>query len=173
MRTSTRIELGVLMMAITLPLAGCSSDGSFTAAANLNGNYTVSVTNADNGCNLDNWETGKSTSDIPFLIEQNGTTVNGTLQGVAAIALGLSIGTNKFQGTSTGSDFQITAYGTIPRTQNQCTFTLNAAISGGISGDAISGTISYAPAASDNPDCASLQCTSTQNFNGTRPPSAQ
>ena len=174
MQTRLRLDRGVLMALIALTsLAGCGSDGGFTAAANLNGTYTVAVTDADNGCNIDNWETGKSTSDIPFLIEQDGTTVNGTLQGVAAVALGLSIGTNKFQGTASSSTFQITAYGTIPRNQNNCTFTLNAGISGQISGDAISGTISYAPAASDNPDCASLQCTSTQNFNGTRPPAAQ
>ena len=64
------------------------------------------------------------------------------------------------------SSFRLTRTTLIPHA-------LNAAISGQISGDAISGTISYAPAASDNPDCASLQCTSTQNFNGTRPPSAQ
>ncbi len=173
MRTSSRVELGMMMAALALALLGCSSDGSFTATANLNGNYTVSVTDADNGCSIDSWQVGKSASDIPFMIEQDGMSVNGTLQGAAAIALALSIGTNKFQGTGTGTTFQMTAYGTIPRTQNNCTFTLNSTIDGKISDDAISGTISYAPAASDNPDCASLQCTSTQNFNGTRPPSAQ
>ncbi|HWZ90678.1 MAG TPA: hypothetical protein VNW92_17580, partial [Polyangiaceae bacterium] len=133
--------------------------------------YTVSVTNADNGCAIANWEVGKSTSDIPFLIEQQDKNLNGTLQGLAGIALGLAIGTNKFQGTATGNEFDLTAYGTTMHAQGNCMYELNAEIQGSISGDAISGTIKYSPATSNNPDCASLQCSSTQNFNGTRPPS--
>ena len=150
--------------------AGCSSDSNFQSAANVAGNYTVSVTNADNGCMLDNWEVGKSSSDIPFLIEQQDKNLNGTLQGVAGLALGLAIGTNKFQGTANGAAFDITAYGIVMHTQGACMYELNAEISGSISGDAISGTIKYAPATSNSPDCASLRCSSTQDFNGTRPP---
>ncbi|HEX3775481.1 MAG TPA: hypothetical protein VHV51_13510, partial [Polyangiaceae bacterium] len=104
-------------------------------------------------------------------IEQQGTTLNGTIQGLAALILDAAIGTNQFDGTASGSDFDLTAHGKVMRTQGACMYELNAEIQGSISGDAISGTINYAPATTNDPSCASLQCTSTQNFNGTRPPS--
>jgi hypothetical protein len=171
-----RPSLGTARAACLTPLVllwalGCSSDSSFQASPNVAGSYTVSVTNADNGCSLDNWEPGKSTSDIPFVIEQQGKNLNGTLQGLAGVALGLSIGTNNFDGTASGDDFDLTAHGTSMHAQGTCMFELNAEINGSISGDLISGTITYAPATSNDPACASLQCASTQNFNGTRPPS--
>jgi hypothetical protein len=168
--------LGIARAACLAPVLllsafGCSSDSSFQASPNVAGSYTVSVTDADNGCSLDNWDAGKSTSDIPFTIDQQAANLNGTLQGLAGVALNLAIGTNMFDGTATGDDFDLTAYGKIMHTQGTCMFELNAEIRGSISGDLISGTITYAPATSNDPACASLQCTSTQNFNGTRPPS--
>jgi hypothetical protein len=171
MRPLLGIARACFASCVLLSIAGCSSDSSFAASSNLAGSYTVSVTNADNGCMIQNWEAGKSTSDIPFLIEQQDKNLNGTLQGLAGAALFLSIGTNMFVGTATGSDFDITAHGTTMHAQGTCMYELNAEIQGSISGDLISGTIKYAPATSNDPACASLQCSSTQNFNGTRPPS--
>jgi len=171
MRSLLRIAGGVCSVGCALSLLGCSSDSSFKAAPDLAGSYTVSVTNGDNGCMIEKWEVGKSTTDIPFLIEQQGTSLTGTLTGLAGLALGLSIGTNKFVGSANDDDFDITAYGSVKHTQDACMYELNAQIQGAISGDAISGTITYAPATSNDPACASLQCSSTQNFNGTRPPS--
>jgi hypothetical protein len=172
MRPLLRIVGGSCLVLFGLcSVTGCSSDSNFQASANVAGNYTVSVTDADNGCMIDSWQTGKSATGIPFVITQEDKDLNGTLQGLSGIALGLSIGTNMFTGTANGSDFALTAYGTISHSQGNCAYTLNAEISGSISGDAISGTIKYAPATSTNPDCASLQCSSIQNFDGTRPPS--
>ena len=170
MRRSLQVASGGLLFALSL-LMGCSSSSDFQASANVAGNYTVSVTNADNGCNIQNWDPGKSTSDIPFLIEQQDSNLNGTLQGAAGVLLGLWIGTNQFTGTANGDSFDITAHGSKMQTQGTCMYELNAEIQGSISGDAISGTIKYAPATTNDPACASLQCSSTQNFNGTRPPS--
>jgi hypothetical protein len=171
MRSSASFSgAGLMLTLLGASLFGCGSDAEFSLTANVAGNYTVSVTNADNGCLLDNWEVGASSSDIPFVVTQQGSAIDGTLQGLPAVALGLAIGTNMFSGTASGEDFALTAYGTISHHAGNCTYTLNAAIDGHISGDAISGTIAYSPATSQNPDCASVQCTSTQNFNGTRPP---
>lgn len=156
---------------VLLAIAGCGGDSSFQASPVVAGSYTVSVTNADNGCMLQNWEVGNSTSNIPFTIEQQGKNLNGTLEGLAGLALFAAIGTNKFDGSASGDDFDVTAYGTTMQTKGSCMYELNAEIQGRISGDAISGTITYAPAISNDPACASLQCSSTQNFNGTRPPS--
>lgn len=170
MRSSLRFA-GAGWLFGALVLGACSSSSDFTGSADLGGTYTVNVTNADNGCNIENWEQGKSTSDIPFVIEQQDVNVTGTLQGGAGLLLGLWIGTNQFTGLATGESFDITAHGTKMQTQGTCMYELNAEIQGHISGDAISGTIKYAPATTNDPACASVQCSSTQNFNGTRPPS--
>jgi len=166
------ILVWVVLAAATATLSGCSSDTAFKTAtpSNIAGNYTLTITNGDNGCMLENWESGKSTASIPFVITQDGSNANGTLQGAAAVVLGLFIGTNQFTGSVSASDFVMTAYGTIPRHQDMCAYNLNARVTGSIAGDAISGTIDYAPATSTNPACMSVQCTSTQSFNGTRPP---
>jgi hypothetical protein len=161
---------GCLVLGLSLSSAACSSDSGFHASANLAGEYTVAVTNADNGCMIENWEVGKSTSGIPFSIMQQDSNLNGTLEGAAGVVLLVTIGSNMFGGKAADETFDLTAYGQIPRMQGTCTFKLNAEIQGTISGDLISGTIKYAPAISNDPACASLQCSSTQNFNGTRPP---
>ena len=164
-----RIAGGCSLFAALL-LAACSSSSNFQASANVAGAYTVNVTNADNGCNIENWDDGKSTSDIPFTIVQQDANLTGELQGGAGLLLDLWIGTNDFTGTANGESFDITAHGTKMQAQGTCMYDLNAEIQGSISGDAISGTIKYAPATTNDPACASLQCSSTQNFNGTRPP---
>lgn len=161
---------GWLLLGLSLSAVGCSSDSGFHASPNLAGEYTVAVTNADNGCMLDNWEVGKSSSGIPFSIMQQDSNLNGKIEGAAGLVLQVAIGTNMFGGKASDETFDLTAYGTIPRTLGTCNFELNAEIQGTISGDLISGTIKYAPATSNDPACASLQCSSTQNFNGTRPP---
>ena len=166
------IFLWVTLATSALLSVGCSSDAAFQAAApsNVAGSYTLTLTNGDNGCMLEKWTTGASNSGIPFLATQSGSDLNGELQGVAALSLALFIGTNKFTGSVSADHFDMTAYGTIARQQGTCTFNMNARVVGTIAGDAISGTISYSPATTTNPGCASVQCTSTQSFNGTRPP---
>jgi hypothetical protein len=172
MRVSLGIVVrGCLALGVLPSLVDCSGNSSFQASANVAGNYTVSVTNADNGCMIASWDVGKSTSDIPFMIDQQDENLTGTLQGLSGLALDAAIGTNSFTGSATGNDFDITAFGKKTYTQGNCSYKLNAEISGNISGDAITGTIKYSPATDNNPDCTSLQCSSTQNFNGTRPPS--
>ena len=36
--------------------------------------------------------------------------------------------------------------------------------------DTIEGTITYATKTNGNPDCAAVECSASQRFNGTRPP---
>ena len=116
--TRTWLAAGLL-----LGLVGCSSDSSFQASANVAGNYTVAVTYGDDGCQIGStdWVPGKSVSDIPFLVEQQDKNLSGTLQGLPALGLLAVIGTNKFQGTATGNDFDITAFGTVMHKAIACT----------------------------------------------------
>lgn len=139
--------------------------------ADLAGNYTLTVTNQENGCPFDNWEEGQSTAGIPLTITQSGFDVTGVLEGLPAVFFDLWIGSSTLTGEVEADEFEMTVLGTNPSQDGGCEFTTNATMTGTIDGDALSGTIDYTQATNRDPDCAEREdCHSLQAFNGTRPP---
>lgn len=63
----------------TLFLLGCGAD------ANVAGNYSIALTNGDNGCNLSNFTPGNTSTNVGVTTVQDGSkvtmTINGTLDG--------------------------------------------------------------------------------------------
>lgn len=149
-------------------LAGCSSEEEFTA--DVSGNYTVAVTNRTSTCAFMDWVEGKESSGIGFAITQDDEALHATVDGAAAIFFNLALGSVEFDGAVKRSSFELINYGSRSQMQGNCTFTYNATVAGELNGDAISGTITYAPATNDSPDCASVTCEAYQDFSGTRPP---
>ncbi len=150
-------------------VAGCGSDDP----ANVEGNFTVAVTNRDNGCNIPSWTVGDSQANIPVVITQEGTAVTATVMGFTGASLNIGLGSNVFSGTVDGNDLDLDLFGTRPQMKDTCTYTLNGKIVGSIDGDTLEGRVNYSIATTTptNPDCASIQgCLSFQEFNGTRPP---
>jgi hypothetical protein len=94
----------------------------------------------------------------------------GTVQGLVGLSLALWIGTNVFEGTVKGSTCELVAYGTTARQEGNCSYTLNATLTGKLTGNSLEGGIVYAPQTNGNPDCAALECAATQAFAGSRPP---
>jgi len=153
-------------LACLVILAGCGSD-----PADVTGHYTVNVTDEANGCNLSNFTQGQSSTNIPVDVTQDGGDVTLTLTGAVGDYVNLVLGSNVFSGTVDGSHVAATLFGTRSQTMNGCAFTYNAELDGDLAGDTMTGSISYTPKTNGSPDCASIEgCTSTQNFNGTRPP---
>lgn len=149
-----------------LLVTACGSDDS---PANLAGTFSVNTTNGQNSCSFD-WTEGDTSTGVPVVIAQDGASITVTVNGAAAIGLGLLVGTNEFQGSVKGHSFDATAYGKLARTSGNCTYTVNARIQGSVSGDTIQGSVTYTPAGNGNPDCAALTCSAVQQFNGARPP---
>jgi hypothetical protein len=150
-------------------LVGCADDDP----ANVEGNFTVAVTNRDNGCNLGNWTVGDSSAGIPVTIAQEGENVSATVMGLTGAGLNLGLGSNVFSGKIDENKLDLDLFGERPQMQNSCTYTYNAKILGLVDGDTIEGRVEYraAPTTPSNPDCASITgCLSFQEFNGTRPP---
>ncbi|MGC4094279.1 MAG: hypothetical protein QM756_41495 [Polyangiaceae bacterium] len=147
-------------------LTGCGSDDS---PANLTGSYQVNLTNRASTCPFD-WDENNMTSGVPVEFTQNGAAITVTVGGAPAIALALLVGKADFAGSVSGKSFTATAYGTLPRSSGNCTYTVNGTIKGSLSGDVIQGTVTYTPAGNGNPDCTALQCAAVQEFNGARPP---
>lgn len=146
-------------------LTACGSD------ANVEGNYTMAVTNGENGCTITNWTVGQQNTGIPVTIRQEGTEVSAEVMGAAGIGLGLLLGTNLFTGGVDGDDIDLKIIGSSQFRTGMCAYTFNADLRGSLDGDALSGDILYRAQTNDHADCAAIQgCVSVQKYNGTRPP---
>ena len=150
---------------VTVAACGGGSD------ADVEGDFTIALTNRDNGCELANWTVGEQSSNIPVLIAQDGAEVTATVNGIAGGVLDLALGSRIYTGTVDGDDLALELFGTRGQQRGNCSFTFNSNIDASISGDTLTGRIEYRAATNANPDCAALEgCVSFQEFNGTRPP---
>jgi len=168
----SRKSLAFLLLFVGL--CGCSSGQQFTpdmATADVSGVYMVALTNDASSCPFPNWMEGKTASGVSLTITQDGAKLHGTIDDAAtALVFTLAFGSTNFDGTVSGNDLTLVNYGSRNQRMGNCSFTYNATADGMLDGDSISGTITYAPATNDNPDCATVQCSASQRFSGSRPP---
>jgi hypothetical protein len=147
-------------------LAGCGSD-----PADVAGDYTVAVTNRDNGCDLTNWTQGNTADSIPVEISQNGEAATADVMGLVGGLLDAWLGSSLFTGTVDGSHLDLLLTGTTAYQQGECDYTIDATIDATITGDVLTGNILYEAQTDGDPECGDLTgCVSIQEFNGTRPP---
>lgn len=146
--------------------AGCGGGSD----ANVEGNWTVAVTNRDNGCAFANWEVGNQASNIPVAITQEGSNVTATITGAVGGYVAFLLGSATFTGGVDGDALTLELFGRA-QTQGNCSFSYNAVLIGDVDGDTMTGRIEYRGVTNNNPDCAAIEgCVSFQEFNGTRPP---
>jgi len=158
----------VAMLVVSLAASGCGGSD-----ADVAGNYTIALTNGDNGCNLANFTTGNQTTGVSAVATQSGSQVTLTIGGLAAVALDglLGAGKNVFAGTVSGDSLGVDSIGTKSNTSGNCTYTYNAHILGTLDGDVLRGRIEYRAADNGNSDCTQVHgCLTFQDYNGTRPP---
>lgn len=166
----TRI-LNPLMITLTALAALASVAGCGSEPADVAGDYSVAITNGQNGCNFNEWVEGESTANIPLVITQDGTQVSAEVQGIIGGLLGLWLGTNIFTGEVDGNSLQLTLYGTTSATAGNCTYTINSTMLAESDGDVLTGQLRYEAATNGNPDCGEIEgCVTLQSFNGVRPP---
>jgi hypothetical protein len=154
-----------LILAILLT-AGC--DDGF---ADVAGEYTVAVTNGDNGCMFMGWTVGNTATAIPLTISQTDEHVTGEVGGVAGGYLDLVLGTRIFTGSVSGNDVTMLLDGTTMAMQGTCDYSVDAVARARLAGDALMGSILYTADTDGSEDCGFLDtCQSEQNFSGSRPP---
>ncbi|MBA3458383.1 MAG: hypothetical protein H0T46_00355 [Deltaproteobacteria bacterium] len=159
---------GWILAVAALGHAACSG-----ADADVAGNYTIALTNGENGCNFANWTVGSTASGISMVATQDGSKLTVTIEGIARIYLEglLGGGGNVFSGTVDGDDMSVESIGTRSNTSGNCTYTYNSKISGTLDGDVLRGRIEYRAADNGNSDCTTVHgCLTFQEYNGTRPP---
>ena len=146
-------------------LAGCGSD-----PANIAGDYTVSVANEENGCNVDTWDENGTATNIGVSIDQNGESASATVTGATGNFLDFVLGEHVFVGTVDRSSFELKMTGTRGFESGNCNWTYDAVLDGTIDGDAIEGEIRYEAQTDMASDCTGITgCTNVQSFTGTRP----
>lgn len=151
-------------------LAACSD--STLPPEDLTGNYTVAVTNRENGCNFQNWTVGQSSTNISMTVTQQGSNgITAVIGGAAGAYLILVMNTATFTGSVSGPTGTMTATGSRTGQQGNCAYTLNANATISLAGNAINGSITYVPKTNGGTDCGVLNtCSSRQELSGSRPP---
>ena len=132
------------------------------------GNYTVSVTNGSNGCNIANFTPGAMASGITVQVTQSGSQVSANVMGFSGLALSLGVGSSTLVGQLSGS--QATLSASANHVQGSCTYTTTATANITWNGNTMQGTISYTDAGNGSSCGVVQQCTSEQSFAGSRPP---
>jgi hypothetical protein len=142
-----------------------------STSVDVSGLYSGPVTNGANSC-PGAWVTGQ-TSDASAMIAQTGTNVSIQVQGAAGVLLQLGFGTNAFSGTVSGGHIDALIIGSQQATAGGCQYTFNGNLSANVSGDALTGSITYTPKTNDNADCTTMSitgCSRAQSFTMTKVP---
>ena len=149
-------------------LAGaCGSD----SAANVAGTYTIALTIQQNECGILGNDPGTSSSGVTVEVTQDGSNVTAKVQGLAGLALGVATGSATFTGKVSGNSLDLSISGTVSGSSGTCAFTRNAHLVGTVSGDVLTGSVTYTYATNKTADCGTRDsCQDIQVFNGTRPP---
>jgi hypothetical protein len=158
-----RLVVGVA--AAVLAGGGCGTD-----PVDAEGTYSVGITNRENGCNFANWTVGAMTSGVQVVVTQTGTSANADVQGGAGFVLDVALGSSVFSGRVDGAKLDLIIEGIRPNTSGNCTYTYDARLFATLTGDALAGRIEYSAAHNNHSDCSAVECTSRQDFSGSRPP---
>ncbi len=159
------MQRAIILLALAA-LASCDS-----SPVDFAGDYTIAVTNHDNGCGFQSWTVGDSSTGIPLTVLQDGSDVSATLEGAVGAWVDALLGGKTFTGAAGGHEMDVTLHGTRAYNDGACTYTVTARAVATLTGDTLEGTIDYTTATNGSPDCGAIEgCVSTQAFNGTRPP---
>jgi hypothetical protein len=160
--------VAIVGLAAVLLLAACGDDD---APADVEGDYTIAITNGDNPCGFQSWDEDATAMNIPLMITQEGGELTATVEGVAGSVITVLLGSADYEGYVEGEAFVLTNFGTRSFSGGDCAFTIKSTVRGRIDGDVITGAIEYSPVTNESPACEQLdRCVSEQLFNGTRPP---
>ena len=150
------------LLALVVCVAACSDD------RNAAGDYTVTVTDRANGCNIPNWTAGMMTT-ATVTLTQSSNNVTAVVTGLGGLALDVGLGSHSFTGKINGSTLDLDLFGTRSNSSGNCTYTINAKIRAVLDGDMLTGQIDYTSATNGNPDCAAIEgCDSFQDIAGSR-----
>jgi hypothetical protein len=146
--------------------AACSGSNDNGPTAQVAGDYALTVTDNQNGCNVENFTTGATQTGITLSIAQNGSSLNATGTGSTGLMLAFATG-DTLSGWIDGQEASLSS--TVGHTQGGCAYSTTATLNITFSGNQFQGTVLYTDSGNGSPDCNVMQqCTSTQKVTGSR-----
>jgi hypothetical protein len=153
-----------------LTLAACGDDGP----ANVAGVYAMNFTAGANGCNLNNWMTGSTLTNVEVDLNQvsGSAEVTGTVKGGVGLFVAIVLGTSDFSGRVSGSDIEVLLTSIYdPTVMGACSFKYQLHLTGTLAGDILTGTLDITTVTNGSADCGAIAgCHSLETFNGSRAP---
>jgi hypothetical protein len=164
-------RVGIFVMRSTILLAlipavvACSGSDGGEPPAQVAGNYALTLTDGQNGCNVQNFTTN-ATQTGTVAITQDGSSITATAMQTSGLVLAFAAG-DTIAGTIVGSEASLSASASLA--QGACTYATTATVNIRFSDTgAMQGTIFYTEQGNGSSDCTMQQCTSTQTFTGSR-----
>jgi hypothetical protein len=159
------------MRTIAIPLllvaaAACSGSNDNGPPADVAGTYTLTITDGQNGCNIQNFTTNASQTGIKVTFTQNGSDLSATVQGSSGLVLAFATG-NTMSGWINGREASLSS--TANHTIGNCAFSTTATANMTFVDNQVQGTVVYTDSGNGSSDCGPMQnCSSTQTFTGSR-----
>ena len=167
-----RTPAALVSLALAAAPLGCGSSDN-EMPLDPSGMYSINLRNDMNGCSLENWQEG-AVSMVPLTITRSATdptAITGKLGGVAGVVAVLVIGTDTFTGKVKGNGVQLESLGSRRMMMGACESTGVIRLQGMLTGDVLTGLVSYSFNTNKDPACGVKNtCATLQSFNGTRPP---
>jgi len=139
--------------------------------AAVGGDYTINITNGQNGCMTEDWTVGDTTSGITLDVRQDDDQVQLDVQGAGGAYLDFVVGSSIFNGQVSGEEITASLIGSRAYSGGGCTWTLTVDLDARVNGDFMEGTLTYRAVTNMHPDCGVAEtCRNIQSFNGSRPP---
>lgn len=155
-----------ILLALVTTVVACSGSSADEPPAQVAGNYTLTITDNQNGCNLENFTTNASQTGTMVAITQSGGSLTATAMHTSGLVLAFAAG-DTLNGWIQGHDASVSA--TSGRTQGGCVYTTTATANITFSDTGMQGNIVYTDSGNGSSDCGVMQqCTSTQTFTGSR-----
>jgi hypothetical protein len=104
---------------------------------------------------------------------QSGSDITFQAQGGTSLVFFAVFGSASFSGKASGNHVDAVIVGSVATTQGACTYTWKGTISADLSGDTLSGKLTYAPNTNGHDDCDAQKvtgCTRVTDFIYSRPP---
>ena len=154
-----------LLLVVATLVAGCAGP------ADVAGNYTINLTNGENGCSVDGWMVGEETTGVPIIVTQDEDQVQLDVNGPSGTFLDVFVGSSLFNGQVSGNDVTAALIGSVSARQGECAYTWTIDLAAEADGDVLRGDLLWHPVTNGHADCGILAtCGNGQSFNGTRPP---
>jgi hypothetical protein len=150
---------------------GCGSSGGSGGVVDFTGAYSGTSINGQSSC-PGTWNTGQM-GDGAVNLAQSGDDVQFQGQGGTAVVFLTVFGATGFTGKASGSVLDAVVVGSIPQAAGACTYTWKGTITASLSGDVLSGKLTYTPNSNGHADCDTQKvtgCSRVTDFTYKRPP---